>query len=84
MKKIFQEKNLTHHTTAENKKARSGYIEISKIMKNYGFVMQDYIEPFSSEDESDIEDEKIHEPSVKEVSEKMIDYQTLINVVRNK
>lgn len=81
LKKFFHEKKLIHHTTTENKKSRSGYIEISKIFKNYGFVTQDFIETYSSGEESDIEDDKIHEPSVREVNEKILDFRTIINVV---
>lgn len=81
LKKFFHEKKLIHHTTTENKKSRSGYIEISKIFKNYGFVTNDFIEAYSSGEESDIEDEKIQEPSVREVNEKILDYRTIISVV---
>lgn len=81
LKKIFHEKKLIHHTTMENKKSRSGYIEISKIFKNYGFVTQEYIEAFSSGEESDIEDDKIYEPSVRELNEKILDFRTIICVV---
>lgn len=81
LKKFFQEKKLTHHTTAENKKSRSGYIEISKILKNYGFFPKEYLEDFSSGEESDIDDEKMNEPSVREVSEKVVDFRAIVNVV---
>ena len=79
--KFFNEKKLIHHTTTENKKSRSGYIEISKILKGYGFITQDFIEAHSSGEESDIEDDKIYEPSVKEVNEKVLDLRTIISVV---
>ena len=83
LKKFFHEKRLIHHTTIENKKSRSGYIDISKIFKNYGFITQEFIEAYSSGEESDIEDDKIHEPTVREVNEKIFDFRTLISVVSN-
>lgn len=83
LKKFFHDKKLIHHTTTENKKSRSGYLEISKLFRNYGFITQDFIEAYSSEEESDIEDEKINEPSVRQVNEKILDYRTIISVVRN-
>ena len=81
-KLFFQDKKVIHHTTEENKKYRPGLIEIPKILKNYGMITSDYIEAFSSGGESDIEDEKINEASVFDICEKLVDFRTLLNVVR--
>lgn len=51
-------------------------------MKNYGYISQDFIEAFSSGEESDIDDDKLHEPSVREVCEKIIDFRTILSVVK--
>lgn len=78
MKKVFQDKRLI---ATENRKSRFGYLDLPKIIRSYGFISQDYIEPFSSGEESDIDDERLNEPSMKDACEKLIDFRTIISVV---
>lgn len=83
-KTFFHEKKLIHNIySEENKKYRPSLIEIPKILKNYGLVSSDYIEDHSSGGESDMEDEKTNEASVMDIYEKLIDFRTILSVVRN-
>lgn len=53
---------------SDSKRSRAGLVQFNRLVKNYGHVKQYIYEAYSSGEESDIEDEKINEATVRDVN----------------
>jgi hypothetical protein len=76
----FLQQNSLIQDYSESRKSRLSLISNQKIFKNYGHINTLIIEPYSSGEESDMEDDKIIEPSVRDVAINMIDHNTIMTV----
>ena len=80
IKDIIKQNNL-FSDNQENKKNRPSLVKMNKIVKNYGIVNQTVIDPYSSGEESDMEDEKMNEATMKDFYNTIFDYNTIMILV---
>lgn len=80
MKDNFLKNGFVQDPT-ERGHSRRGIIKVNKIQRNYGFIPPFVVEGYSSGEESDIEDEKLNEATVRDVCGFMIDYNTIMVMV---
>jgi hypothetical protein len=77
---FFKNNSLINENFQDEKKERLSLLKSKKNSKNYGHIPAFVIDPCSSDEESDIEEEKINEASIRDVSNIMIDLNTIMTV----
>ncbi len=76
----FKNNSLIKENFHDEKKDRLSLLKMKKNSKLYGHIPAFVIDPCSSDEESDMEDEKINEASIRDVSNIMIDLNTIMTV----
>jgi hypothetical protein len=64
----------------DNYRERESMVKHVKMRNNYGYNPPFIIEAHSSGEESDIDDEKLNEPTIRDVCSAMIDHNTIMTV----
>jgi hypothetical protein len=80
LRDYFFKNGLIQEQSEEDKKERCSLLKTRKIFKNYGHVNSSIVDPYSSGEESDMEDDKLMEPTVRDVAMSMIDLNTIMTV----
>jgi hypothetical protein len=80
LKDYFSKNSMINENFQDEKKERLSLLKTKKSMKHYGHIPAFVIDPFSSDEESDIEDEKLNEATIRDVSNVIIDLNTIMTV----
>lgn len=80
IKEYFTKNSLINNDSKDETKERDSLLKTKKNLKQYGHIPAFVIDPFSSGEESDIEEEKLNEATIRDVSSVMIDLNTIMTV----